>query len=140
MSFVNYDGITSRIVRPNIECTNGYIHLIDKVVMKVRNLTFSKTFPLIVPHRGETSHWELLQRFFHQWRLYCVPGQCLFFSSESITTDQSARGLQLLNQIHLFGSGSPVLSFRLASHHPDTLRLAGQRFSFSINNECYTTL
>ena len=32
---VSYDGIVARVVRANIECTNGYIHLIDKVVMKV---------------------------------------------------------------------------------------------------------
>ena len=37
VSLVNYDGLTARIVRANIECTNGYIHLIDKVVVKVRN-------------------------------------------------------------------------------------------------------
>ena len=34
-TFVNYDGVVAKIVRPNIECTNGYIHLIDKVVVKV---------------------------------------------------------------------------------------------------------
>merc|ERR1712113_773403 len=31
-TFVNYDGVVARIVRPDIECTNGFIHLIDKVV------------------------------------------------------------------------------------------------------------
>ena len=34
-TFVNYDGVIAKIVRPDIECTNGYIHLIDKVVVKV---------------------------------------------------------------------------------------------------------
>lgn len=34
-TFVNYDGVVARIVRPDIECTNGFIHLIDKVVVKV---------------------------------------------------------------------------------------------------------
>ena len=34
---VSYDGIVARVVRANIECTNGYIHLIDSVVMKVGN-------------------------------------------------------------------------------------------------------
>ena len=34
-TFVNYDGVVAKIVRPDIECTNGYIHLIDKVVVKV---------------------------------------------------------------------------------------------------------
>jgi len=36
---VSYDGIVARVVRANIECTNGYIHLIDKVVMKRRDVT-----------------------------------------------------------------------------------------------------
>jgi len=36
---VTYDGIVARIVRANIECTNGYIHLIDRVVMKRRDVT-----------------------------------------------------------------------------------------------------
>ena len=35
---MTYDGIVARIVRANIECTNGYIHLIDRVVMKVGKL------------------------------------------------------------------------------------------------------
>jgi len=47
VSFVNYDGITSRIVRPNIECTNGYIHLIDKVVMKRRDITLGASAALL---------------------------------------------------------------------------------------------
>ena len=34
-TFVNYDGVVAKIVRADIECTNGYIHLIDKVVVKV---------------------------------------------------------------------------------------------------------
>ena len=38
-TFVNYDGVVARIVRPDIECTNGFIHLIDKVVVKV-TMTF----------------------------------------------------------------------------------------------------
>eukprot|EP00090_Calanus_glacialis_P012795 TRINITY_DN2142_c0_g1_i1.p1 TRINITY_DN2142_c0_g1~~TRINITY_DN2142_c0_g1_i1.p1 ORF type:complete len:616 (-),score=157.05 TRINITY_DN2142_c0_g1_i1:467-2314(-) len=36
---VSKDGIVARVVRANIECTNGYIHLIDKVVMKRRDVT-----------------------------------------------------------------------------------------------------
>jgi len=36
---VSYDGIVARVVRANIECTNGYIHLIDRVVMKRRDVT-----------------------------------------------------------------------------------------------------
>ena len=46
-TFVNYDGVVARIVRPDIECTNGFIHLIDKVVVKVI-ITFienKKIFP-----------------------------------------------------------------------------------------------
>jgi len=38
-TFVNYDGVIAKIVRPDIECTNGYIHLIDKVVVKRRDIT-----------------------------------------------------------------------------------------------------
>lgn len=38
-TFVNYDGVVARIVRPDIECTNGFIHLIDKVVVKRRDIT-----------------------------------------------------------------------------------------------------
>ena len=35
---VSNDGVVARVVRGDIECTNGYIHLIDRVVFKVRNI------------------------------------------------------------------------------------------------------
>ena len=50
---VSYDGIVALVVRANIECTNGYIHLIDKVVMKVGNFqTFEQNIK-IFNSRGE---------------------------------------------------------------------------------------
>ena len=50
---VSKDGIVARVVRANIECTNGYIHLIDKVVMKVGNFqTFEQNIK-IFNSRGE---------------------------------------------------------------------------------------
>ena len=33
--------MTARLIRPNLECTNGYIHVIDKVLMKRRDVTLS---------------------------------------------------------------------------------------------------
>jgi uncharacterized surface protein with fasciclin (FAS1) repeats len=48
---VTYDGIVARVVRANIECTNGYIHLIDRVVMKRRDITMgmgSNVLPSII--------------------------------------------------------------------------------------------
>jgi len=48
---VTYDGIEARVVRANIECTNGYIHLIDRVIMKRRDVTMgmgSHVLPSII--------------------------------------------------------------------------------------------
>lgn len=42
VTFVKYETIEARVVRANIECTNGYIHLIDKVVMKRRDVTLGR--------------------------------------------------------------------------------------------------
>ena len=50
---VSKDGIVARVVRANIECTNGYIHLIDKVVMKVGNSIPFKYGLKIFNFRGE---------------------------------------------------------------------------------------
>ena len=50
---VSKDGIVARVVRANIECTNGYIHLIDRVVMKVKNLMTFKQEINIFNFRGE---------------------------------------------------------------------------------------
>ena len=47
-TFVNYDGVVARIVRPDIECTNGFIHLIDKVVVKVI-ITFIENKKYLLP-------------------------------------------------------------------------------------------
>ena len=47
-TFVNYDGVVARIVRPDIECTNGFIHLIDKVVVKVI-ITFIENKKILSP-------------------------------------------------------------------------------------------
>ena len=53
---VSKDGIVARVVRANIECTNGYIHLIDKVVMKVGNfMTFKQEIKIYI-FRDEMSH------------------------------------------------------------------------------------
>jgi len=46
---VSYDGIVARVVRANIECTNGYIHLIDKVVMKRRDVTLGGGGGTVLP-------------------------------------------------------------------------------------------
>ncbi len=32
---VSYEDLTARVVRGNLECTNGYIHILDNVIMKV---------------------------------------------------------------------------------------------------------
>ena len=61
VSLVNYDGLTARIVRPNIECTNGYIHLIDKVVVKVGSQAGPVCRIKLPNSRDETSRWEAPQ-------------------------------------------------------------------------------
>ena len=33
---VSYEDVSARVVRANLECSNGYIHVIDNVIMKVR--------------------------------------------------------------------------------------------------------
>jgi len=39
---VTYEDLTARVVRGDIRCSNGYIHLVDKVIMKRREVTMSK--------------------------------------------------------------------------------------------------
>jgi uncharacterized surface protein with fasciclin (FAS1) repeats len=39
---IQWEDLEARIIRPNLECTNGYIHVIDKVMMKNRDITLSK--------------------------------------------------------------------------------------------------
>ena len=36
---VEWEDVKARLIRPNLECTNGYIHIIDRVVMKRRDVT-----------------------------------------------------------------------------------------------------
>lgn len=38
---MEWEDIEARVIRPNLECTNGYIHVIDKVLMKRRDVTLS---------------------------------------------------------------------------------------------------
>jgi hypothetical protein len=40
---VQWDLLTARLVRPNLECTNGYIHVIDNVLMRERDVYISGT-------------------------------------------------------------------------------------------------
>ena len=50
-TYVNYDGVVAKVVKSDIECTNGYIHLIDKVVVKRRDITLggsSSILPSVV--------------------------------------------------------------------------------------------
>lgn len=39
---IQWEDLEARVIRPNLECTNGYIHVIDKVIMKKRDITLSK--------------------------------------------------------------------------------------------------
>ena len=40
---IEWEDLQARIIRPNMECSNGIIHVIDKVIMKVNTV-----FPRIV--------------------------------------------------------------------------------------------
>jgi len=44
---VIYDDIQARVVRGDLECTNGYVHLIDKVIMKRRDITLGEGSSLL---------------------------------------------------------------------------------------------
>ena len=39
--FVEWENLRAEIIRPNLECTNGYIHVIDTVLMKRRDVTLA---------------------------------------------------------------------------------------------------
>ena len=39
MTVVTRHGILARVVEADISCTNGYIHLIDRVIVKVREIS-----------------------------------------------------------------------------------------------------
>jgi len=56
---VAYDGIVARVVRANIECKNGYIHLIDKVVMKRRDVTLGGGGTILPSIISIISMWAL---------------------------------------------------------------------------------
>ena len=36
---IEWEDLQARIIRPNMECSNGIIHVIDKVIMKVNSCT-----------------------------------------------------------------------------------------------------
>jgi len=36
---VQWEDLEARLIRPNLKCTNGYIHVIDKVLLKQRDIT-----------------------------------------------------------------------------------------------------
>jgi hypothetical protein len=38
-TIVEWEDVKARLIRPNLECTNGYIHIIDQVVMKRRDVS-----------------------------------------------------------------------------------------------------
>ncbi len=42
-TFIEWEDLQARVIRPNMECTNGMIHVIDKVIMKKRDVTLSKS-------------------------------------------------------------------------------------------------
>jgi len=38
-TIVQWEDLEARLIRPNLKCTNGYIHVIDKVLLKRRDVT-----------------------------------------------------------------------------------------------------
>ena len=38
---LQWEDLEARIIRPNMECNNGIIHVIDKVIMKERDVTLA---------------------------------------------------------------------------------------------------
>ncbi|XP_037077838.1 fasciclin-1-like [Pollicipes pollicipes] len=38
---IKWEGMQARVTRTNVECTNGYIHVIDGVMMRARDVTTS---------------------------------------------------------------------------------------------------
>jgi len=59
LTTILYDGLSARIVRPDIECSNGYIHLIDRVVMKRRDVTLGGTGTILPSLLAILSTWIL---------------------------------------------------------------------------------
>ncbi len=48
---VYWEDLKAKLVRPNLNCTNGYVHILDKVLMKRRDMTVSTSLgtPLTSP-------------------------------------------------------------------------------------------
>lgn len=40
---IEWEDLEARVIRPNLECSNGIIHVVDKVIMKKRDVTLSKS-------------------------------------------------------------------------------------------------
>merc|ERR1712110_90636 len=38
---VEWEDLEIKVIRPNLECTNGYIHVIDQVIMKRRDVVLA---------------------------------------------------------------------------------------------------
>jgi hypothetical protein len=38
---VEWEGLTARLIRPDLECSNGFVHIIDRVLMQQRDVTLS---------------------------------------------------------------------------------------------------
>ena len=53
-TMVEWEDVKAKLIRPNLECTNGYIHIIDRVIMKRRDVTLiaaagkAQTMPIFV--------------------------------------------------------------------------------------------
>ena len=53
-TMVEWEDVKAKLIRPNLECTNGYIHIIDRVIMKRRDVTLiakagkAETMPIVV--------------------------------------------------------------------------------------------
>ena len=37
--YVEWNGIAAKVIRPDVECVNGVVHVIDKVLMMKRDIT-----------------------------------------------------------------------------------------------------
>ena len=40
---IQWENLEARLIRADLECTNGYIHVIDRVIMKKRDISISKS-------------------------------------------------------------------------------------------------
>ena len=66
LTLVTGHGVVARVVRGDIECTNGYIHLVDFVIMRVSRTPIARrTCPHSCPcprRRTRTCGWSLPRR------------------------------------------------------------------------------